>query len=74
MEKVYKNFEKVKTVLPYGAIKAIAERANVSPLTVSNVLNGSSYNLKATQEISRYLDELIEQKENIENAVEALIN
>jgi len=47
MEKLTKKeLKKIKESLPHGALKKIAERANVKPISVYKALNGDFWSYK----------------------------
>ena len=49
--------EKIKAMLPHGAITKIAKNSSVSLQTVHCVLNGTSNNIKVMNAIADYLIE-----------------
>ena len=58
MEKNIINRAQIKKTLPYGAIKEIAKRSNVSIFTVSRVLKGGSKNPIVLNVLKNYLKEI----------------
>lgn len=63
----------IKSILPHGSIKEIANRCGVTIFTVSRVVNGHSNNTKVKRGIADYLNELAEMEESIANKSKALL-
>lgn len=61
----------IKEKIPYGGIKEIAEKANISIYTVSRVLNGKSKNRKVVRAISEYLKEVKNTNQELQSLIEA---
>lgn len=57
MQKNDTNVTHLRKVLPYGAIKEIANRSKVSRITVSRVLNKGVRNLTVMKFVKEYLEE-----------------
>ncbi len=69
MQKSRINTAGVKKLLPYGAIKEIANRSNRSIFTVSRVLSGGSKNPIVLKTIKDYLEEM----QTTSNQINALV-
>jgi hypothetical protein len=69
MQKNKINTKGIKKILPHGAIKMIASRANVTVFTVSRVVNGTSNSPKVLMAIKDYIEEIKE----IDNGLNSLI-
>ena len=69
MKKNKINTQGIKKVLPYGANKAIATRANVTVFTVSRVINGYSSNPVVLRNIKDYIEEI----NQVDNDINSLI-
>lgn len=52
------NTAQIKEKIPYGGIKEIAAKANVSIFTVSRVISGKSKNVDVLKAMTKYLKEL----------------
>lgn len=64
--------ERLKAVLPRGAIKDIARRSNKTIFTVSRVINGKSRNQDVIKEVSEYLKELKATSDSIDASINTL--
>lgn len=69
MQNKVRNARDIKKMLPYGAIKTIAGRSNVSIFTVSRVIKGSSNNPLVLKNIKDYIEEI----KKIDNDLNSLI-
>ena len=58
MQNKVRNARDIKKMLPYGSIKTIARRSDVSIFTVSRVIKGSSNNPKVLRNIKDYIEEI----------------
>lgn len=54
------KLDKVREMLPFGAISEVARRAGVEYQTVSRVLKGKSRNFKVMMALTEYIIELKE--------------
>ena len=59
----------IKNMLPYGAHKVIARRANVTVFKVSRVINGHSNNPLVLKNLKDYMEEI----KKIDNDIDSLI-
>lgn len=74
MKKSNINVEGIKKVLPFGAIKEIAKRSNVSRSTVYNVLKRGSRNVEVLKNIKGYIEERNEFDNSLNVLVESQID
>lgn len=69
MQNKVRNTRGIKKMLPYGSIKIIAGRSNVSIFTVSRVIKGSSNNPEVLKNIKAYIEEV----KKVDNDLNSLI-
>ena len=69
MQNKFRNARDIKKMLPYGSIKTIASRSNVSIFTVSRVIKGSSNNPNVLKNIKDYIKEIQQLDQDINSLV-----
>lgn len=67
MEKYSKNeiLAVCRSIIPHGMQKEIAQKAGVSPLTVSNYLRGITYNLKVEKVVLETVAKLRKERDKL---------
>lgn len=68
------NINELRDTLPHGAIKVIAQNASVSTVTVKNVLQGDSQNMRVKEEIANYLFEMRQKEKAIAEKIKDALN